>query len=175
MDQFNIAAVLKQAAWSCWQRQTLLAQPPPVILCLLTSHHLKRVERADGRRELCGVMVERGCSEYRQLKPESLGLIPRDFWLLMSSILPHTTGYISSITNISATLQTLSNCVNTCCRVYRRCVGGSHYTTVADKLTRRSIHYQAVTRRMIHILWVGSIRRGENGPQTSKKCVCYPR
>ena len=153
------------------------------ILCLLTSHHLKRFVRTDGRkrfvrtdgrRELCGVMVERGCSEYRQLKPESLGLIPRDFWLLMSSILPHTTGYISSITSISATLQTLSNCVNTCCRVYRRCVGGSHYTTVADKLTRRSIHYQAVTRRMVHILWVGSIRRGENGPQTSKKCVCYP-
>ena len=72
--------------------------------------------------------------------------------LLLSPTLPHTTGYIPSIV---VTLQTLPNCVNTCCRVYRGCVGGSHSTTAVDKLTRWSIHYQAVTRRMIHILWLG--------------------
>lgn len=81
-----------------------------------------------------------------------LDLIPNDFRLLLSPTLPHTTGYIPSIV---VTVQTLPNCVNTCCRVYRRCVGGSHSTTAADKLTRWGIHYQAMTRRMIHILWLG--------------------
>ena len=53
----------------------------------------KRFERNDGQRELRGMMVKEGgeewwskeeFSEHRQLKPESLSLIPRDFWLYIN-------------------------------------------------------------------------------------------